>query len=132
VRALFDTNILVYAFSKDDRAEPARQLLSRGGFIGVQSLNEFANVAIRRLRMSWPETHESLAAIKAFCQLVGRIDLALHEDGIRLAERYRLQLFDAMIAAAALESDCDTLWSEDMPHGLVIDGRLTVRNPFIP
>jgi predicted nucleic acid-binding protein len=132
VRALFDTNILVYAFSKDDRAEPARQLLSRGGFIGVQSLNEFANVAIRRLRMSWPEAHESLAAIKGFCQVVGRIDLALHEDGIRLAERYRLQLFDAMIVAAALGSDCDTLWSEDMQHGLVVDGRLTVRNPFIP
>ena len=36
-----------------------------------------------------------------------------------------------MIAAAALDSGCDTLWSEDMHDGLVIDGRLTVVNHSI-
>jgi predicted nucleic acid-binding protein len=35
-----------------------------------------------------------------------------------------------MIVAAALHADCDTLWSEDMHDGLVIDGRLRVLNPF--
>ena len=130
MRAAFDTNILVYAFSKDDRAEPARQLLSSGGFVAVQSLNEFTHVALRRLRMTWPEIHESLAIIRSLCLPAGTIDIAIHEDGLRIAERYRLQLFDAMIAAAALQADCDILWSEDMHDGLVIDGRLAVRNPF--
>jgi predicted nucleic acid-binding protein len=48
----------------------------------------------------------------------------------RLAERYALSLYDAMIAAAALHANCGTLWSEDMQHGLVIERRLRVANPF--
>jgi predicted nucleic acid-binding protein len=35
-----------------------------------------------------------------------------------------------MIAASALSADCDTLWSEDMQHGMVLDGRLRIVNPF--
>ena len=37
---------------------------------------------------------------------------------------------DSCIIAAALLADCDTLWTEDMHHGLVIDGCLMIRNPF--
>jgi len=36
-----------------------------------------------------------------------------------------------LIVAAALLADCDTLYSEDMQHGQVFDGRLTIINPFI-
>jgi len=32
--------------------------------------------------------------------------------------------------AAALRANCDTLYTEDMQHGQVIDNRLTVINPF--
>jgi predicted nucleic acid-binding protein len=35
-----------------------------------------------------------------------------------------------MIAASALHADCDTLWSEDMQHGMALDGRLRIVNPF--
>jgi hypothetical protein len=35
-----------------------------------------------------------------------------------------------MIAASALHAHCDTLWSEDMRHGVVLDGRLRIVNPF--
>jgi predicted nucleic acid-binding protein len=35
-----------------------------------------------------------------------------------------------MIAASALHADCDTLWSEDMQDGIVLDGRLRIINPF--
>ena len=48
-----------------------------------------------------------------------------------MASRYRFSLYDALIAAAALEADCSTLYSEDFQDGQVIEGRLTVRNPFL-
>jgi predicted nucleic acid-binding protein len=35
-----------------------------------------------------------------------------------------------MIAAAALLADCDRLWSEDMQHGMTIDRRLRIADPF--
>ena len=44
--------------------------------------------------------------------------------------RYDLSHWDALIVAAALATDCDTLYSEDMQDGQVFDGRLTVKNPF--
>jgi len=35
-----------------------------------------------------------------------------------------------MIVAAALETSCNTLWSEDMQDGLLVEGRLRIVNPF--
>jgi predicted nucleic acid-binding protein len=49
--AFLDTNILVYAtLQSDPRSQPARDLLSQRCVISVQALNEFANVAHRRLQ----------------------------------------------------------------------------------
>ncbi|HLH95358.1 MAG TPA: hypothetical protein VKW08_09590 [Xanthobacteraceae bacterium] len=31
---------------------------------------------------------------------------------------------------SALCAGCDTLWSEDMPHGMVVDKGLRIVNPF--
>ena len=60
------------------------------------------------------------------------LDLALHQLGLRLAESYTLSIYDGMIAAAAVVAGCDILYSEDMHHGLVIDGRVRIVNPFAP
>jgi predicted nucleic acid-binding protein len=51
----------------------------------------------------------------------------------RIAAKYGFQFYDALIAtdAAELEAECTTLFSEDFQDGQRIEGRLTVRNPFI-
>ena len=56
--------------------------------------------------------------------------IEIHETGLALAERYGLSTWDAMIAASALHAGCDTLWSEDMQDGIVLDDRLRIVNPF--
>ncbi len=48
-----------------------------------------------------------------------------------LAERYQLAWYDALIAASAMLADCTTLYSEDFQHGLVIEKKLKVVNPFV-
>jgi predicted nucleic acid-binding protein len=50
--------------------------------------------------------------------------------GLALAERYGLSVYDAMIAASALDAGCDTLWSEGLQDGMVMDGKLRIVNPF--
>jgi predicted nucleic acid-binding protein len=128
--SFFDTNVLLYIASGDAaKAERAEQLLAAGGTVSVQVLNEIANVARRKMRYSWERTHNLLSQIRQLLPVIP-ITLRIHETGIALAERYTLSIYDGMIAAAALDSGCDTLWSEDMHDGLVIDGRLTVVNPF--
>jgi len=125
-----DSNILVYAFTTDPRAAPARALLARGCATSVQGLNEFANVARRKLGMSWAELRDALASIRALCETIVPVDLAVHEEGLRVAARHRYAFYDGLMIAAALKSGCDILWSEDLQHGAVIDGRLRVANPF--
>lgn len=129
--AFFDTNILIYAVADDDpRSAIAEELLSQGGAISVQVLNEFASVARRKLGLSWPETTAALSAIRALCEAPTPITAELHEAGVELAEAHDLNLYDALIVAAALRDGCAVLYSEDMQDGRRFEGRLTVRNPF--
>jgi predicted nucleic acid-binding protein len=48
-----------------------------------------------------------------------------------IAERYQYSFYDSLIISAALESNCDILYSEDLQHNQIIDGVLTIINPFI-
>lgn len=128
----FDSNVLIYLASSDQmKANRVEGLLGKGGVISVQVLNEVANVARRKMRMSWPETHAFLSMLRGLLS-VQPITLETHEEGLTLAERYNLSVYDAMIASSALHAGCDTLWSEDVQHRMVIDGRLRIANPFRP
>ena len=125
-----DSNVLVYAFTSDPRATAAQALLERGCTISVQGLNEFANVARRKLGMPWQEIRDALAAIRAVCPTVVPIDLDTHNDAMRLAERHGFAVYDALIVAAAWQAGSSTLWSEDMHDGMIVDGKLRIVNPF--
>ena len=126
----FDTNVLLYVASGDRaKAERAEKLIGDGGIISVQVLNEVSNVARRKMGLSWAETRAFLSMLRALLP-VRPLTIEIHETGLALAERYGLSVFDAMIAAAALDADCDTLWSEDMQDGMVLAGRLRIANPF--
>jgi predicted nucleic acid-binding protein len=128
--SFFDTNVLLYLASSDTaKADRAEAVLADGGSISVQILNELANVARRKMRMSWQDTHAFLSLLRGLLN-VHPVSVETHEAGMALAERYHLSIYDSMIAASALHADCDTLWSEDMQHGTVLDGRLRIVNPF--
>jgi predicted nucleic acid-binding protein len=128
--SFFDTNVLVCLASGDRvKADKAEALLDAGGAISVQVLNELTNVGRRKMRMSWHDTRAFLSLLRDLLT-VHPVTLNTHEMGLGLAERYNLSIYDAMIAASALHAECDTLWSEDMQHGLAIDGRLRIINPF--
>jgi predicted nucleic acid-binding protein len=126
-----DTNVLLYLLSADEaKADRAEAALSEGGVVSVQVLNEFASVTLRKLNMSIAETRESLAVIRGVCKVVP-VTEETHDKGLEIVERYGLAVYDAMIVASALREGCETLLSEDMQDGQVLEGRLTVRNPFL-
>lgn len=126
----FDTNVLLYLLSGDcTRADRAEAALATGGVLSVQVLNEFASVAMRKIRMPLDEIREVLATVRALCKIVP-ITEATHDKGLEIADRYGLSIYDAMIVASALIADCEILLSEDMQDGQVFDGALKIRNPF--
>jgi predicted nucleic acid-binding protein len=128
--AFLDSNVLVYAFTTDERATKALELLHTRPTISVQGLNEFANVARRKLDMDWQEVRDAVSALRVFCLTILPLDLATHDEALRIAERYGYSIFDALVIASALQANSETLWSEDMHHGMVVDGRLRIANPF--
>ncbi|MEJ6783515.1 PIN domain-containing protein [Aminobacter sp. Piv2-1] len=128
---LLDTNILVYAFSTDPRGKTAEELLAKGCSVGVQGLNEFANVARRKLGMNWEEIGAAISIIRTLCPRILPLDAETHAEALVQAQRNNLSFYDALVVAAALRANCTTLWSEDMQHGRVIDGRLRIANPFM-
>ena len=130
-RVFFDTNVVLYTIGQDDARTPtAEALLASGGLISVQVLNEVASVARRKFRMSWPEVTDALGAIRVLCQSPIPITAEMHDAAVRLAAQHGFHIHDALIVAAALEGDCTTLYSEGLQSGQVIDGRLTIHNPF--
>lgn len=128
--SFFDTNVLVYIASGDAaKADRAEEIIGDGGVISVQVLNELTNVARRKMRMTWPDTRSFLSTLRSLLT-IQPITVETHETGLALAERYTLSTYDAMIVASALHAGCDTLWSEDMQHGMTFGERLRIVNPF--
>ena len=129
-RPFVDTNVLLYLLADDAaKAERAEKLLTGRIVISVQVLNEFANVARRKLGLTWPDVEQALSDIRRFAS-VQPLTLDTHQRGLALAKRHQLSVYDAMIAAAALEAGCTTLASEGFSAGQRLENRLTIRNPF--
>jgi predicted nucleic acid-binding protein len=128
--SFFDTSVLLYLLSADTaKADRIEALVSGRGIISVQVLNEFAVVALRKLKMPLNEVREILDTIRAVCA-VEPITVETHDRGLAVFERYKFSLYDSMLVAAALISGATTLYSEDLQHGQVIDDQLCVTNPF--
>jgi len=126
----FDTSVLLYLLSADAaKADRVETLLSARGVVSVQVLNEFAVVALRKLKMPLNEVREILDTIRAVCD-VEPIAIETHDRGLEVFERYRFSLYDSMLIAAALIAGAETIYSEDLQHGQVIDNQLRVTNPF--
>src|ERR1700733_12899730 len=129
-KSFFDTSILIYVISLGDaRAAKAEELLAEGGCISVQVLNEFVAVARRKLKLPWREVRDALSAIRTLCEAPTPLSLATHEAALEIAEQYGYHIYDALILAAALDADCDTLYTEDLQDGQKV-GAITIRNPF--
>jgi predicted nucleic acid-binding protein len=130
-RAFFDTNILVYAFSIEHGAQQviAFSLLSDGGTVGVQTLNEYANVLTGKLKKSWHDAIVFLDAVQGMCSQPIPVTLSVHQRGLDIAGKTGYHIYDSMMLAAALEAECTIFYTEDLHDGQVIEG-LTIRNPF--
>jgi predicted nucleic acid-binding protein len=126
----FDTNILIYAFAAGDpRSAQAEALIAEGGVIGVQVLNEFVNVARRKLRWQWDRIEAARAVIAELLGPARALSVDVHTRAVTLARDHKLPFYDALIVAAALDANCTELCSEDLQDGQRF-GALRVRNPF--
>ena len=130
-KAFFDTNVLVSRLASltSERSWPNRA--GRRRIVSVQVLNELAAVMQRKLRMPWDQIRDALTAVRVFCPSPTSLTSETHDAALELARRHGWHMYDALIVAAALEAGCSTLFTEDLQNGRVIEGRLTIVNPFL-
>ena len=136
-RVFFDTNILVYAFDKGERKKHkiAFDLVTQGyqtqnAVISAQILKEFfVTVTQKTAKKMSPKDAEQAVRDFALWTVV-ETSVALVIEGIAIHRKHRLSFWDAMIIAAAKESNCTALLSEDMSHNSVIEN-IRITNPFL-
>ncbi len=129
--AFVDTNVVVYAVGRDnDKQSRARHILEATPIASSQVINETIAVLTGKQRFTREEAFDVADALMKLVA-VAPVTATTVRDAMTLGLRYGLSHWDALVVAAALHTDCDTLYSEDMQHGQVIDGRLTVVNPFV-
>ena len=127
----FDTSVLLYLLSNDtQKADRVETLLAEQGTISVQVLNEFAAVAIRKLKMPMAEVREILDTVRAVCD-VEPLTIETHDRALAIVERYGFSLYDSLLIAAALLAGSKRLYCEDLQHGQIIERELRVVNPFV-
>ena len=124
-----DTNIVVYAFQRELKSERALLVLA-DATISVQVLNEFTNVCLRKLSHDHHAIDHFIEQIRSTVAGIEPLVEETHDTARAIAARYRLGFYDSVLLASALLAECEIFYSEDLQDGLVVEGSLTIRNPF--
>jgi predicted nucleic acid-binding protein len=127
-----DSNIVLYSLGTEEaKRVAARALLAAQPCISTQVVNECSHVMRRKLGYAPAQVRRELSAV---IQAARVVDISLQEirAAWALGERYGYSHYDSLIIATALAAGCGILYTEDMQHGQVIDGRLKLLNPFLP
>lgn len=134
----FDTNILIYAV---DRDSPAKRAVAQA--LVASALSHQTAV------ISFQVVQETLQALTRKSRVVARAEDAedflvnvltplwkvhpsatIYTRALRIQSGQGFSFYDSLIVAAALDSGCKRLLTEDLQHGQRIDG-LRIENPFL-
>jgi len=133
-RSFIDTNVLVYAEASDepDKQRIALDVLKQlfettSGVLSTQVLQEYCNVAIKKLKL--PPAH-----IRAQLDLYEQFEVvlvtpAIIRAGLDLHQTRSVSFYDAIVLASAQTAGCSVLLSEDMNAGEQVGG-VRVVDPF--
>jgi predicted nucleic acid-binding protein len=136
VPVFVDTNVLVYA---RDTADPAKQaqasewiayLWERGeGRLSLQVLQEYYVTTTRKLRpgLEPEDARADVLDLAAWSPAVA--DTQMIAAAWSIEDRFGLSFWDALIVAAAHVARCEALLTEDLQHGMDLEG-VRIVDPF--
>ena len=137
-RFFLDTNIFVYSFEQSAvaKAQISAQLIRQAlttqkGVISYQVVQEFFNVALRKFSQPMQATDAEQYLSTVFRPLLAvHSSPALYVEALHLHAQRGLSWYDSLIVSAAIQTQCELLYKEDLQHGQRF-GTLQVRNPFL-
>ena len=132
-KAFLDTNVLIYLYAGDDESKRSivcRVLDDHDCVTSIQALSETSNVLYKKFSLDANQIKTYLDNIESVCISV----IPVHRDTINTAlvlkNRYGYAYYDCLMLASALDSNCKTIYTEDMNNGQIIEDTLMIINPF--
>lgn len=133
-----DTNIIIYLFDRSNEKKFAiakelvkRALESGNGIISFQVIQEFCNVALKKFEKPLSSGHCKTFINRYLFPLCGVFPgMELYNAALDIKDNTGYGFYDSMIIAAAMNSNCNVLYTEDMQDGHTIQG-IKIKNPFI-
>ena len=132
-KAFLDSNIILYSNSKTeyDKNKIANELIFSIEYtlISTQVINEITNILYKKFKIDTESIKNVILEIGNNLEIVS-FSLDTQIKAIDIKEKYKLQYYDSLILATALENGCNILYSEDMQHNQIIENQLKIVNPF--
>jgi len=131
-KVFLDTNIFIYMYtpSVPQKREVCLSIIDNYDCVtSTQALNEICNVLTKKIRTPIGDIRKVLADVNKICE-VANVSQSIIFNALNINEKYGYSFYDCLIIAAALDSECNVLYTEDMQNGQVINGKLKIVNPF--
>jgi predicted nucleic acid-binding protein len=133
-KIFLDSNIVVYAYTNNEisKQQKAKQLFAQKYVvISTQVLQETANTLHKKFKTGF---HIIGSLLEECIHNATTLHINTQKTILKacaIAERYQYSFYDSLIIAAALETKCQILYSEDLQNNMIIEGALTILNPFV-
>jgi predicted nucleic acid-binding protein len=130
-RIALDSNIIIYnhSLSCENKMLIAVGFFNENPVVSSQVISEYLNVMRKKFKMEKNELIQLCSLWLEKCT-VRPVILSTIKLAQNLVSKYDFQIFDGIIIAAALEANCDILYSEDLQDGQIIENSLKIVNPF--
>ncbi|WP_055430703.1 PIN domain-containing protein [Candidatus Symbiothrix dinenymphae] len=132
-KVFLDSNVVIYAYHNEekDKQTIAKLLINNNNsVISTQVLQEISNTLSRKFKAKY----DVIQALLVECiQNCGEVYINTQQTVFKacsIADRYQFSFYDSLIVAAAIESGCNTIYSEDLQHNQITENTLVIINPF--
>lgn len=131
-KATIDSNILIYAFGaqNDFKKNIAKETISNCNRISLQAISETVYVLQRKFNFSDTDLNNIIQFLNENF-IIQNADIFILKQAIAIIGKYKYAFWDSMMLSSAIANECAVIYSEDMQHRQIIEGTLTIINPFI-
>lgn len=142
VRVFIDTNIWLYGLTlptdgKDcEKRQKTLDLLAKLTketliLVSTQVINEFHWNMTKKFNLQDKAALELVLENIEPITIITDLGYSIYHKAFDLRSCYSLSFWDSLIVASALDASCETLYTEDMQHGLVIRNQIKIVNPLV-
>lgn len=119
-----DSNILIYAFGSqnEEKKKLAKLILLECKAMSIQTVNESVFILQRKFNLTMIELDEIIQFFKGNFQ-IRDLTVIILEMAMHIMKTYKYSFWDSMMLASALNYNCELIYSEDMQHNQIIEGK---------